>query len=73
MQNEGVAFGDSIIFNFDFSILILARTTIAQRKRSDWRSQLTTPGDCLSKTQLRANSKEDVYGVTLVRCRNVNG
>ena len=31
-----------------------------------------TPSDCLSKTQLRANSKEDVYGVTLVRCRNVN-
>jgi len=35
--------------------------------------QLTTPGDCLSKTQLCANSKEDVYGVTLVQCRNVNG
>ena len=35
--------------------------------------QLTTPGDCLSKTQLCANSKEDVYRVTLVQCRNVNG
>ena len=30
-------------------------------------------GDCLSKTQLCANSKEDVYRVTLVRCWNVNG
>jgi len=32
-----------------------------------------TPGDCLSKTQLRAKPQGDVYGVTLVRCRNVNG
>src|SRR3989338_5269272 len=31
------------------------------------------PGDCLSKTQLRAKPKGAVYGVTLVRCRNVNG
>jgi len=30
-------------------------------------------GDCLSKTQLRAKPKGDVYGVTLVRCWNVNG
>ena len=29
--------------------------------------------DCLSKTQLRAKPKGDVYGVTLVRCWNVNG
>ena len=29
--------------------------------------------DCLSKTQLRAKPKGAVYGVTLVRCRNVNG
>ena len=29
--------------------------------------------NCLSKTQLRAKPKGDVYGVTLVRCRNVNG
>jgi hypothetical protein len=28
-------------------------------------------GDCLSKTQLCANSQEDVYGVTPARCRNV--
>ena len=28
-------------------------------------------GDCLSKTQLRANSQEDVYGVTPARCRKV--
>ena len=35
--------------------------------------QLKTPSDCLSKTQLRANSKEDVYGATLVQCQNVNG
>ena len=29
--------------------------------------------DCLSKTQLRAKPKGAVYGVTLVRCRNVKG
>ena len=28
-------------------------------------------GDCLSKTQLCANSQEDVYRVTPARCRNV--
>ena len=28
-------------------------------------------GDCLSKTQLCANSQEDVYIVTPARCRNV--
>ena len=35
--------------------------------------QLTTPGDCLSKTQLCAKPKGAVYRVTLVRCWNVNG
>src|SRR5947209_20525923 len=29
--------------------------------------------NCLSKTQLHAKPKGAVYGVTLVRCRNVNG
>jgi hypothetical protein len=29
------------------------------------------PGDCLSKTQLCANSQEDVYRVTPARCRKV--
>ena len=28
-------------------------------------------GDCLSKTQFRANSQEEVYRVTPARCRNV--
>jgi len=37
------------------------------------RPQLTTPGDCLSKTQLCAKAKADVYRVTLVQCWNVNG
>ena len=29
------------------------------------------PGDCLSKTQHYANSKEDVYGVTRDQCCKV--
>ena len=29
------------------------------------------PGDCLSKTQLCANSQEDVYRATPARCRKV--
>ena len=28
-------------------------------------------GDCLSKTQLRAKTQVDVYGVTPARCRKV--
>ena len=33
--------------------------------------QRIVPGDCLSKTQLYAKSKDDVYGVTPARCRKV--
>ena len=29
------------------------------------------PGDCLSKTQFRAKSQDDVYGMTPARCRKV--
>jgi len=35
------------------------------------RAQRIRLGDCLSKTQLCANSQEDVYRVTPARCRNV--
>ena len=35
------------------------------------RAQRIRLGDCLSKTQFRANSQEDVYGMTPARCRNV--
>jgi hypothetical protein len=30
-------------------------------------------GDCLPKTQVCANSKEDVYGLKPAQCRKVNG
>ena len=33
--------------------------------------QRIVPGNCLSKTQLYAKSKDDVYGVTPARCRKV--
>ena len=29
------------------------------------------PGDCLSKTQVCAKSKDEVYGLTPARCRKV--
>ena len=35
------------------------------------RAQRSSLGDCLSKTQLCANSQEDVYRVTPARCRKV--
>ena len=35
------------------------------------RPQRIGPGNCLSKTQLYAKSKDDVYGVTPARCRKV--
>jgi hypothetical protein len=35
------------------------------------RAQRSSLGDCLSKTQFRANSQEDVYGMTPARCRKV--
>ena len=35
------------------------------------RAQRIRLGDCLSKTQLYANSEEDVYRVTPARCRKV--
>ena len=33
--------------------------------------QRIVPGNCLSKTQLYAKSKDDVYGVTPARCWKV--
>ena len=33
--------------------------------------QRIVPGNCLSKTQLYAKSKDDVYGLTPARCRKV--
>ena len=35
------------------------------------RAQRKGSGNCLSKTQDCANSKEDVYSLTLAQCRNV--
>ena len=35
------------------------------------RAQRISLGDCLSKTQFRVNSQEDVYGMTPARCRKV--
>src|SRR5919197_5004685 len=37
------------------------------------RSQRPGPSDCLLKTQVRAKSQDDVYGLTPARCWNVTG
>ena len=37
------------------------------------RSQIAGESDCLLKTQVRAKSQDDVYGLTPARCRNVKG
>ena len=37
------------------------------------RSQIPGESDCLLKTQVRAKSQDDVYGLTPARCRNVKG
>src|SRR3954452_2243510 len=36
-------------------------------------SQRPVRSDCLLKTQVRAKSKDDVYGLTPARCWNVKG
>ena len=36
-------------------------------------SQKQGPSDCLSKTQVRAKSQDDVYGLTPAQCRTVKG
>ena len=35
--------------------------------------QRNGPGDCLPKTQVRANQQWEVYGLTPARCRKVKG
>jgi hypothetical protein len=37
------------------------------------RSQIPGESDCLLKTQVRAKSQDDVYGLTPARCWNVKG
>ena len=37
------------------------------------RPQRIEPSDCLSKTQVCAKSKDDVYGLTPAQCRKVKG
>jgi hypothetical protein len=37
------------------------------------RSQRPARSDCLLKTQVRAKSQDDVYGLTPARCWNVKG
>ena len=40
---------------------------------SGGRPQRPVRSDCLLKTQVRAKSKDDVYGLTPARCWNVKG
>ena len=41
--------------------------------RSRLRPQRPARSDCLLKTQVRAKSQDDVYGLTPARCWNVKG
>ena len=41
--------------------------------RTAWKAAETSPSDCLLKTQVRAKSQDDVYGLTPARCWNVKG
>src|SRR3954468_20969642 len=41
--------------------------------RSRLRPQRPVGSDCLLKTQVRAKSQDDVYGLTPARCWNVKG